>query len=356
MTLQVAALFVGLLALCALAALVLFTAHTARRVSAALPPLGRFVEVGGERIHYLERGAGPTLLLIHGLGASMRVFTHSVLDRLSGEFRVVLMERPGSGESTREPRACARVRSQAETVSAFIRALGLDRPVLVGHSMGGAVALAVALEHPEQVRGLALVAPLANAQEDVPPVFRRLIITSRALRKLTAWTVATPASILARAQVMDTLFGPDAVPRDYATKGGGLLGLRPKSFCAASEDLVALEGELPALVGRYAELRMPVGILYGTGDRVLDHRLHGVEVASMIKGAELELIEGGHMLPLTAPDRVAEFVRKVAREYRARAFEHGPERRGGERRGRDALALARMAGLTQKRVEVCLRQ
>ena len=312
MTLLVAAFIGLLLALCAVGALVLFTAHTARRVNAALPPLGHFVEVEGARIHYLDKGTGPTLLLLHGLGASMRVFTHSLLERLSGDFRVVVMERPGSGESTRGPRACARVRSQAETVSAFIRALGLDRPVLVGHSLGGAVALAVALDHPEQVRGLALIAPLANAQQTVPPVFRKLIITSRALRRLTAWTVATPAAILRRAQVLDTLFGPDPVPPDYATAGGGLLGLRPKSFCTASEDLVALAGVLPAMVERYRELRLPVGILYGTGDRVLDHRLHGPEVASRINGADLELTEGGHMLPLTAPDLVAEFIRKVA--------------------------------------------
>ncbi|MFL6336808.1 MAG: alpha/beta fold hydrolase [Pyrinomonadaceae bacterium] len=311
MTLQVAAL-IGLVVIGALVALLLFTAHTARRVDAALPPLGRFVEVGGARIHYFERGDGPTLLLIHGLGASMRVFTHSVLERLADEFRVVMLERPGSGESTRDARACARVRSQAETVSEFIRVMGLERPVLVGHSLGGAVALAVALAHPEQVSGLALVAPLANVQGEVPRIFRKLIIPSRMLRGFVAWTVATPASILRRAEVLDTLFGPDAVPRDYATAGGGLLGLRPKSFRSASEDLVALEGELPALVERYTELRLPVGILYGRGDRVLDHRLHGVDVAAKIRGAELELIEGGHMLPLTAPDVVAEFIRRVA--------------------------------------------
>lgn len=311
MTLLVAAL-VGLLVVGAVVALVLFTGYTARRVDAALPPLGRFVEVGGARIHYMDKGAGPALLLIHGLGGTMRTFTHSVVERLSGEFRVVVMERPGSGESTRGPRACARVRSQAETVSAFMRVVGLERPVLVGHSLGGAVALAVALDYPEQVSGLALVAPLANDQEDVPPVFRRYVITSRALRRLTAWTVATPAAILRRALALETLFAPDAVPADYPTAGGGLLGLRPKSFCNSSEDLVALEGELPALVERYAELRLPVGILYGTGDRLLDHRLHGVEVAAKIRGAELELIEGGHMLPLTAPDVVAGFVRRVA--------------------------------------------
>jgi pimeloyl-ACP methyl ester carboxylesterase len=311
--LQLAA-FIGLLALCALGALAIFTARTARRVNAALPPLGRFVEVGGARIHYLERGSGPALLLIHGLGGNMRTFTHSVLDRLAGEFRVVVMERPGSGESTRGSNASAQVRAQAETVSAFILALGLDRPVLVGHSLGGAVALAVALEHPEQVRGLALIAPLANVQETVPVVFRRLLITSRALRSLAAWTVATPASILRRARVLDTIFGPDPVPPDYATVGGGLLGLRPKSFCAASEDLVTLKDELPAIVERYTELQLPVGIMYGKGDRVLDHRLHGVEVAAKINGAELELIEGGHMLPLTAPELVAEFIRRTAKK------------------------------------------
>lgn len=307
------AAFIGLLALVVLAALVIFTARTARRVNAALPPLGNFIEVGDARIHYLERGSGPTLLLINGLGGNMRTFTHSVLDRLSGEFRVVVMERPGSGESTRAPRAGARLDSQAETVSAFIRVMGLDRPVLVGHSLGGAVALAVALDHPEQVRGLALVAPLANVQETVPAVFKRMFITSRALRRLTAWTVATPAAILRRAKVLDTLFGPDPVPRDFATAGGGLLGLRPKSFCAASEDLVALKDDLPVLVGRYPNLRLPVGILYGTGDRVLNHRVHGINVAAKIDGAEIELIEGGHMLPLTAPDMVTDFIRKVAK-------------------------------------------
>jgi pimeloyl-ACP methyl ester carboxylesterase len=306
-----ALILLGILLL-ACVALVAFTAWTARRVESALPPPGQFVDIGGARIQYVERGEGPTLLLIHGLGASVRTFTHSLVERLADDYRVVVMERPGSGDSTRVRGACARVTSQAETVSAFIEALGLDRPVLVGHSLGGAVALAVALAHPEQVRGLALVAPLANDQTDVPSIFHSLMIRSHAYRQLVAWTVATPASIVRSARVLDTLFGPDAVPRDYATAGGGLLGLRPKSFCTSSEDLVALEGELSGLVGRYESLRMPVGILYGTGDRVLDHQVHGVAVASKIPGVDLELMDGGHMLPVTAPDRVAAFVRRVA--------------------------------------------
>lgn len=298
----------------AVGGLVLFTAYTVFRVNAALQPLGRFIEIDGEQVHYLDKGKGPTLLLIHGLGSSMRIFTHSVLERLSGQFRVVVMDRPGSGESSRSPRSSANLGSQAEMVCALIRRLELDRPILVGHSMGGAVSIAVALTNPGLVGGLVLVAPLANKQDTVPPVFKRLLITSPTLRSIVAWTVATPLSILRRADVLDTLFGPDPVTEDFATAGGGLLGLRPKSFKAASKDLVALMDEPPKIVERYAELRLPVGILYGTGDRVLDHRSHGIEVASQIEGADLRLIDGGHMLPLTAPDQVAELVRMVAKK------------------------------------------
>jgi pimeloyl-ACP methyl ester carboxylesterase len=271
------------------------------------------VEVDGARIHYVDEGAGPTLLLIHGLGGHLRHFTHSLVARLATEFRVVVMERPGSGHSTRARGAAAGPRAQADTVAAFVRALGLERPVLVGHSLGGTVALATALEHPELVRGLALIAPLTHVEERPPAPFARLAIGSPLLRWLVAWTVATPAAILRRRATLDAVFGPDPVPHDFATAGGGLLGLRPRGFHAASTDLVAVNDDVPAMVERYAALRVPVGILFGTGDRILDHQVHGVGMAARVAGLRLELTEGGHMLPLTSPDRAAAFVRDVAR-------------------------------------------
>ena len=295
-----------------LVALAAFTAWTARRVEAAVPPIGQFVEAGGATIHYVERGRGPTLLLIHGLAGHARLFTHSLVERLADDFRVVVIERPGSGYSTRARGAAAGPRADAAVVAAFIEALDLGRPLLVGHSLGGAVSLATALEHPQVVGGLALIAPLTHPMDEVPEVFRPLDIPSSIVRRLVAWTLATPLSMRRSERTLEVLFGPEPVPHDFAVAGGGLLALRPQQIISASTDLVAAPKDMPWLHERYATIGVPVGILYGTGDRILDHRLHGEGMRERIPRLQLELIEGGHMLPLTQPDRVAAFVRESA--------------------------------------------
>ena len=99
--------------------LVAFSARTARQVEKAVPPLGRFIDVDGARIHYLDQGSGPPLLLIHGLAGQMRHFTHSLLDRLKSDYRVVILDRPGSGYSTRPPQASAAIDAQARTIGAL---------------------------------------------------------------------------------------------------------------------------------------------------------------------------------------------------------------------------------------------
>jgi pimeloyl-ACP methyl ester carboxylesterase len=298
--------------------LTLYTWRVARRVESALPPQGRFIDIDGARIHYLDEGSGPAVLLIHGLGGQMRNFTHSLISKLKGEFRVIALDRPGSGYSTRPPGASAAIVAQADTINRFIEALGLEKPLVVGHSMGGAITLALALNHPGRAGALALIAPLTQLPRAVPEPFRGLIIHSPLLRKIIAWTLAIPASIARRNIVLDTLFGPDPVPADFATKGGGLLSLRPKSFIGASQDLMANAQNLPELAKRYASIAVPVGVLYGTGDRVLDYRTHGEGIAAQRPGLDLELVEnGGHMLPISAPDRSARFIARMARRIPA---------------------------------------
>jgi pimeloyl-ACP methyl ester carboxylesterase len=297
----------------AVAGLVVFTAWTARKVEKNLPPRGRFIDIDGARIHYLDEGAGPVLLLVHGLCGQMHNFTYSLLGKLKDDFRVVIPDRPGSGYSTRPADAAAALSAQALMMSRFCGALDLGRPLVVGHSLGGAIALALALNHPEQVGGLALLAPVTQRPDRIPPPFDGLAIASPLLRRLVAWTVATPLSLANRERTLALLFGPQPVPPDFAVRGGGLLMLRPSGFIGASTDLVAMLDGADEALARYEDLTVPVGILFGAADRILDPAVHGKSLAEKVADADIELIEGGgHMIPVTAANRTAAFIARMA--------------------------------------------
>jgi pimeloyl-ACP methyl ester carboxylesterase len=287
-----------------------FAAYTTRKVETAVPPRGRFLELDGCRIHYVDEGAGPPLFLIHGLGGQLGNFTYALIGRLANEFRVIAVDRPGSGYSTRPAGADPRLRAQAEIIAKLIKTLNLGRPLVVGHSLGGAITLALGLDHPECASGLALIAPVTQLVATPPEPFRGLDIKSPLLRWIVAWTLATPLGIRKGDQILKQVFAPDKAPADFVTLGGGALGLRPQSFCATSADLEAVNDGFDAMIRRYPTLSLPVGILFGKGDNLLDYRVHGQATKDQIPGLDLELMEGGHMLPVTAPDAVADFIRR----------------------------------------------
>jgi pimeloyl-ACP methyl ester carboxylesterase len=305
LVLIVAAIVVGLM---------LFAANTARKVEAALPPRGQFIAIDGQRLHYVDSGgAGPAIVMIHGLGATLWNYTYALVDMLSGEYRVIAVDRPGSGYSTRADDAPARLGAQADTLAKFIRALGLKQPLLVGHSLGGGLSLKIALDHPDCAGALALIAPFTQVQDDVPEPFQRLVIDSRAMRKIIAWTLAIPLGIRNAPKLLKMVFGPDAVPADFPIRGGGLLGLRPTAFYNTSSDLVAANEDVPGMVQRYGGLTIPLGMLYARGDQVLDYRKQGEAMKQQCPALELVLLDGhGHMLPVTAPEATADLIRRVA--------------------------------------------
>ncbi|HYI41977.1 MAG TPA: alpha/beta hydrolase [Allosphingosinicella sp.] len=291
-----------------------YSGAAARKIEKAVPRDGALIEVGGQTIHYTDDGSGPPIVMIHGLAGQLRNFGRAMVDDLARDYRVIRVDRPGSGYSPRSRSTSARLRVQAETIAELIRILKLDRPLIVGHSLGGALALSIALNHPETVGGLALVAPLTQVQDiqDVPEVFKGLVIRSPFLRKSIAWTVATPMGMATAEKSLKEVFAPEPVPADFGTEGGGLLAMRPNNFYASSADLCDLEGELEGMVERYPTLSVPVSILYARADNLLDCELHGERTAGEIPGAEIELVEGGHMLPFTRPELTAAFVRRAA--------------------------------------------
>lgn len=295
------------------AGLVGFTGFMAWWAEREVPPTGRFVEIDGQRLHYLDEGAGPVILMIPGLASTTHHFSYALMGLLDKQFRVIAVDRPGSGYSTRAKGAPADLRAQARTMIKFLDALKLDRPLVVGHSLGGGVALAMAEEAPGKIGGLALIAPFANGANEPPEPFRGLVITSPLERKIIAWTVATPMTLL-NAKGLATVFAPEAVPDDFQTRGGGFLNLLPANFCGASADLMAANADIPEMVKAYPTLAMPVGVLFARDDAILDYRAQGEALKRELPATYLVLLEhGGHMLPFTEPGPTADFIRAMAR-------------------------------------------
>ncbi|OCS46898.1 alpha/beta fold hydrolase [Ralstonia pickettii] len=308
----------GVIALAILAP-VAFTFFIARRVNKGFPPEGQFIDIGGDRLHYIDRGQGPAIVFVHGLCGNLRNFAYLDMDRLARSHRVIVIDRPGAGRSVRAADSPANIYAQARTVAQCIEQLGLDKPVLVGHSLGGAISLAVGLNHPHVIRRLALIAPLTHAESAPPGAFRGLVLTSPLVRRLVSWTLAIPLSIINSRKAIDAVFAPEAMPKDFPFKGGGLLGLRPHVFYAASSDLVAAPEDLPDMERRYASMTVPVDVLYGRGDRILDVKRQGEALKQKLDRVNLRIIDGGHMLPVTQPALTTDWVLAVAAAAPAQA-------------------------------------
>ncbi len=291
--------------------LVLFTALIARKAEALAPPTGRFIEVDGARLHYLDRGTGPVVVLVHGLGGNLRNFS-GLVDKLAATCRVVAVDRPGSGYSTMISGEHPTLRAQATIIARFLHRLSLDRPLLVGHSLGGALALALALDHLHCVRALVLISTLSQVERAPPAVFKSLNIRSPTLRWLIAWTLMAPLGKLAHQTTLKAVFAPELVPKSFDVDSGGALGLRPHSFIAASKDMITVPGELAIMTLRYPSLAIPVDVIFGRQDPILDYQAHGERLVAALPNATLHLIEGGHMIPFTVADQIVNWIKQAA--------------------------------------------
>ena len=172
--------------------------------------------------------------------------------------------------------------------------------------------LALALDRPFQTRALALLAPLTHVQAEVDPVFKGLEVRSGFMRRFLGNTIAVPMAKMTAEKVLAHAFAPEKPVPDFLVRGGGGLGLRPKAFVTGCGDLVSLEQSLPRQVARYGELTVPGGVLYGADDALLSAKAQGRPMTAYKLKYE-ELPGRGHMLPITAPEECAAFIRKIAK-------------------------------------------
>jgi pimeloyl-ACP methyl ester carboxylesterase len=287
----------------ALTGLAAWTAHHRRETEAANPPMGGFMEVGGVRLHVLSRGAGRPVVFIHGIGGMVQDWTLSVLELVARQWHAIAFDRPGHGWSARPSGRCWGPERQAELLMRAVRRMGGERPVLVAHSFGTLVALAWALDWPEDVAALVLVSGYyyPTGRLDLPLLAARDITGLGAVARHTLLPLLGKAAL---PKLMEKLFEPAPVPAAMALYPAGMM-LRADQIRAQAEDLGQLRAAARRLSPRYGEISVPVVIVAGDSDRVVDPVAHSIHLHRDIPHSALKILpETGHMPHHTKPGDV----------------------------------------------------
>lgn len=280
---------------------------TQRAAEAATPVLGRGIDVGGRRLHVLDRPgsdpAAPTLVFVHGASGNLRDLALA-FDGAFPAHRCVFLDRPGHGWSERRGRADSSPAVQAGLVAALLDRLGIDRAVVIGHSWGAAVTAAFGVLHPERTLALAFLAPATHPWPGgVDPLYR-LAVAPLIGRLFVATTVA-PIGRMILDRTIAAVFAPDPVPEDYRRRIGAELVLRPATFRANAEDVADLKDHVILLSPRYREIAVPCLVVTGTQDPIVWPSIHAEGLVRDIAGARLVRLDGvGHMPHHAARDRV----------------------------------------------------
>ncbi len=273
----------------------------------------RFADTAeGRRIAYLAAGAGPAAVLIHGTLMTADDMRLGPMDALAHHFNCVAFDRPGHGWSDHVRGTDASLWAQAATLRGAVRALGLERPVVCGHSFGAAVALAYGMAFPDEVAGVVAMAPICFPE----PRLEQLLFAPRAVPAtgdlLSRALGATLDPVLLPA-LWRAMFLPQAMPDRFASDFPFGRAGRPEQIVTEAENAVALWTDLPRSALSYAGCRVPVRFLCGGADIVVNTFTQGAVAAALIPGARLRLLPGiGHMLHHVMPDAVVEAVRDVA--------------------------------------------
>ncbi len=294
----------ALAAIGALVAAAFVVRSKTRQAERAHPPIGQFIEVDGVRLHYVEHGQGQAVVLLHGNGSMVEDFTGSgLLDQANANYRFIVFDRPGFGHSERPRNRIWTPIAQARLLQRALQQLGVEQPIVLGHSWGTLVALAMALEFPSYVRSLVLLsgyyypslrldAALASPPA-IPLIGDLMRFTISPLVGRAVWPFA-----------VKKIFSPAAVSPRFAAFPVWM-ALRPSHLRAAAAESAMMAPAAMALCKRYQELSMPVMILAGVDDRIANAEQNSKRLHDELPQSELHLTPGaGHMIHYLVPDEV----------------------------------------------------
>lgn len=294
-----------------------------RRAELRYPPQGDFVQVGNARLHYVRKGEGQSVVLLHGSDGFQQDFAALFGEVRAAEFDMIAFDRPGHGYSDAAREESNALAAQANLLHAALKQLGVERPLLVGHSWGTALCLYYAVKYPRHTSGLVLLSPWIYATAD-PPM--RLLRLAGWLGKYVTYALLriTPLKRWLLRSSLKEAFSPNAVPSAYEQEAFALWQRTPAQVGTFLRENVEAWRQFPHLSPCYAQIGVPVCVLAGLNDQVVHASLHAFALYHALSAAELEIVpQAGHELPQCQASLVMEAIVHCHKRGRFRAA-HDP--------------------------------
>jgi pimeloyl-ACP methyl ester carboxylesterase len=307
-------IFVLLVIAAILAAMAILNMVLAALAERRHPPTGSFMEVNGARLHYSDRGTGRPVLLLHGNAVAGDDYnTSGVAEQLVGSYRVLIFDRPGFGYSARPRGRVWTAGQQADLIHAAMGRLGVERAVVVGHSWGTLVALALAERHPASTVGLVL---LSGYYFPAPRLDALLVAPAAVpvLGDILRYTISPLFGRLMMPLMKRAMFAPAAVTERFRREYSTSLAVRPSQLRATAQDGALMMSDAAGLSAGYNALVAPVAIVAGDGDKVVGSE-HARRLQDTLPHGRMLMIEGaGHMVHHIATKQVVDAIEQVVAE------------------------------------------
>jgi pimeloyl-ACP methyl ester carboxylesterase len=286
------------------------------------PPVGSFIDIDGARLHYVhvpapENPELPPIVFIHGASGNLKDQMTPLRPLLEGRAELLFLDRPGHGWSGRGPGNNESQTGQAATIAALMGRLGIGPAIVVGHSFGGSVAAALALEYPEKTGGLLFLSAATHPWPGGASSWYYRLTTIPLVGWLFSETIANPAGSSRMAAATVCVFAPNRMPDGYSARASIPLVLRPRAFRANAVDVEGLYRFALANAPRYKDIDVPTVVISGDADTVVYEEIHSVGLARDIPGAELVWVKNlGHKPDWIASDLVVAAIAKLAGQPR----------------------------------------
>jgi len=292
----------------ALAILAVVTQAGVFALQRAYPARGRMIEVAGATLNVVDIGprdaAGPPVVMIHGASSNLEVMRQPLGEMLARNHRVILIDRPGHGWSTRARREDSTPAIQGRMIDEALEKLGVGPVILVVHSWSGALGARMALDYPERVAGLVMLAPVAYPWRGGVGWYTKLVAIP-VIGPLLAYTITLPLGHFLAGPGARGVFLPQVMPDDFVGNTATALLLRPREFLANARDIVTLRAAVEEQAPRYRDIRVPTVVISGEIDKTVTTNIHSRPFAKAVSNAKLIVLpDVGHMVQNAAPELV----------------------------------------------------